>query len=170
METIDSLESLLLHEIKDLYYAEKQIVKALPKAIKKASSANLKNALEDHLAQTEGHVARLEQVFEILGQTPKTVKCQGMEGILDEAETNMKYDDSPETLDAAIIASAQKVEHYEIASYGSLVEWASILGRQDIKTLLSQTLQEEKKADQKLTELAASGINQQSARKQKLAA
>jgi ferritin-like metal-binding protein YciE len=170
METIDSLESLLLHEIKDLYYAEKQIVKALPKVIKKASSPTLKNALEDHLAQTEGHVARLEQVFEILGQSPKAVKCEGMEGILDEAETMMKQDDSPDTLDAAIIASAQKVEHYEIASYGSVVEWASILGRQDIKTLLSQTLQDEKKADQKLTQLAASGINQQSARKQKLAA
>jgi ferritin-like metal-binding protein YciE len=170
METIDSLESLLLHEIKDLYYAEKQIVKALPKVIKKASSPQLKNAIEHHLRETEGHVARLEQVFEILGQSPKAVKCEGMEGILDEAETTIKHCDSPETLDAAIIASAQKVEHYEIANYGSVVEWASILGRQDIKTLLSQTLQEEKKTDQKLTELATSGINQQSARKQKLAA
>jgi ferritin-like metal-binding protein YciE len=170
METIDSLESLLLHEIKDLYHAEKQILKALPKVIKKASSPNLKNAIQEHLSQTEGHVARLEQVFEILGQSPKTVKCEGMEGILDEAETVMKSDESPETLDAAIIAGAQKVEHYEIASYGSVIEWASVMGRHDIKTLLNQTLEEEKKADQKLTQLAASGINQQAAQKQKLAA
>ncbi|SPE56523.1 Protein YciF [Verrucomicrobia bacterium] len=159
METLDSLESLLLHEIKDLYHAEKQLVKALPKVIKKASSSELRNAIEQHLTETEEHVNRLEQVFEMLGQPPKAVKCQGMQGILDEAETTLGEKGTPETLDAAIIASAQKVEHYEIASYGSVVCWASMLNRQDVKDLLSRTLEEEKQADRKLTDLAKSSVN-----------
>lgn len=170
MENIDSLETLMLHEVKDMYHAEKQIVKALPKVIEKASSPALKSALQEHLTQTEAQVQRLEQVFAILGEKPKAVKCEAMAGILDEAETVMKYDDSPATLDAAIAASAQKVEHYEIASYGSLIEWAQTLGRQDVKNLLQQTLNEEKQADEKLTQLATSGLNQQAAEKQRMAA
>src|SRR5438067_9390009 len=143
MENINSLESLLLHEVKDLYHAEKQLVKALPKVIKKASSPELKHAVEEHLQQTEGHVNRLEQVFEMLGQPAKSTKCKGMAGILDEAEEVMKYDGTPEAKDAAIIMSAQKVEHYEIAGYGSAATWADLLGRQDLKNLLGLTLDEE---------------------------
>jgi len=161
MEKIESLESLLLHEVKDLYHAEKQLVKALPNVAEKASNPMLKSALEEHLQQTEGHVNRLEQIFQMLGQPVKGVKCKGMEGILDEGEEVLKIKDSPETRDAGIIMAAQKVEHYEIASYGSAATWAGMLGRQDIKNLLGQTLDEEEKADQKLTELAKSGINQQ---------
>ena len=160
MDRIESLEGLLLHEVKDLYNAEKQLIKALPKVIKKASSPDLKNAVERHLQQTEQHVNRLEQVFQMLGQPAKGVKCKGMEGILDEANEVMKQDASPEALDAAIIMSAQKVEHYEIASYGSAACWAAQMGRQDIKNLLGQTLEEEEQTDQRLSELAKRGINQ----------
>ena len=159
MEKINSLESLLLHEVKDLYHAEKQLVKALPKVAKKASSPELRNAVQEHLQQTEGHVNRLEQIFEMLGQPAKGTKCRGMAGILDEAEDVMDIKATPEALDAAIIMSAQKVEHYEIAGYGSAACWADTLGRQDIKNLLGQTLDEEERADQKLSELAKSSIN-----------
>jgi ferritin-like metal-binding protein YciE len=159
MENIDSLESLLLHEVKDLYHAEKQLVKALPKVAKKASSPELKHAVEEHLQQTEGHVNRLEQIFEMLGQPAKGTKCKGMAGIIDEAEEVMGYKGTPEARDAAIIMSAQKVEHYEIAGYGSAATWADLLGRQDIKNLLGQTLDEEERTDQRLTELAKSSIN-----------
>jgi len=163
MEKLDSLQSLLLHEVKDLYHAEKQLVKALPKVAEKASSPQLKNAVEEHLQQTEGHVNRLEEIFRMLGEPAKGTKCKGMAGILSEAEDTMDYKATPETLDAAIIMSAQKVEHYEIAGYGSAATWAGLLGRNDIKNLLGQTLQEEEQTDKKLTELAQSGINQTSA-------
>ena len=166
METMDSLESLLLHEIKDLYHAEKQLVKALPKVAEKASSAELRNAVQEHLQQTEGHVNRLEQIFQILGEPAKGTKCKGMAGILNEAESILKHDQSPATLDAAIIMAAQKVEHYEIAGYGSAASWADMLGRQDIKNLLGQTLEEEERTDKKLTELAKTGINQRAANRQ----
>ncbi|MGH7973643.1 MAG: ferritin-like domain-containing protein [Limisphaerales bacterium] len=170
MGKIDSLENLLVHELKDLYHAEKQLVKALPKVAKKASAQDLKNAIEEHLEQTEGHVERLEQVFEMLGQPAKAVKCKGMQGILEEGEETMKLKGTPETLDAAIILAAQKVEHYEIASYGSACAWADMLGRGDIKRVLAQTLDEEEETDQKLTDLAKSGINLSSARKMREAA
>jgi ferritin-like metal-binding protein YciE len=159
MEKMQSLEQLLLYELKDLYHAEKQLVKALPKAAKKASSPELKNAIEEHWRQTEGHVNRLEQVFELLGQPAKSVKCPGMQGILDEAEEVTKHKGTPETLDAAIITSAQRAEHYEIAGYGAVTTWAAMLGRPDVKTLLGQTLDEEKKADKKLKDLAKTTIN-----------
>lgn len=170
MDRIDTLENLLIHEIKDLYSAEQQLVKALPKVAKKAHSPQLRQAIEEHLQQTEQHVNRLEQVFEFLGQSAKAVTCKGMEGILDEGEDDMSMKGTPETLDAAIIAAAQKVEHYEIASYGSAAHWASILGRQDVKQLLGQTLEEEETTDKKLTQLAKSGINQNSAGKMREAA
>jgi len=169
MQKLDSLESLLLHELQDLYNAEQQLVKALPKVAKKASSPQLKSAIEEHLSQTEGHVQRLEQIFEILGEKAKGAKCKGMEGILDEGEEVMKFKGTPETLDAAIIMSAQKVEHYEIAGYGSAATWADYLQRRDIKELLGQTLEEEEETDGKLTELAKS-INQQSAQQMREAA
>ena len=163
MTKLNSLETLLLHEVQDLYSAEKQLVKALPKVAKKASSSELKSAVEDHLEQTEEHVNRLEQIFDMLGAKAKTSKCKGMQGILEEAEEVMKQGENSETLDAAIVLSAQKVEHYEIASYGSAAEWAGRLGRNDVKKLLGQTLEEEEETDQKLTELAESIINQRAA-------
>lgn len=165
MERLESLEHLLLHEVKDLYHAEKQLIKALPKVAKKASSPQLKSAVEEHLQQTETHVNRLERVFEMLGQPAKGVKCKGMKGILEEGEDDMSQKGTPETLDAAIIMAAQKVEHYEIAAYGSAATWAEMMGRKDIKELLGQTLEEEEKTDKKLTELARMGINQKSAEK-----
>jgi ferritin-like metal-binding protein YciE len=164
MEKMESLEHLLVHELKDIYNAEKQLVKALPKVAKKASSPELKSALEEHLEQTEEHVNRLEQIFEMLGQPAKGVKCKGMEGIIEEGEEMMKQKGTPETLDAGIILAAQKVEHYEIASYGTAAKWAARMGRQDIKKLLGQTLEEEEQTDRRLTQLAESGINQESAR------
>lgn len=165
MDEITSMEGLLLHEVQDLYHAEKQLVKALPKVAQKASSPELKSAVEEHLQQTEGHVNRLEQVFQLLGQPAKGVKCKGMAGIIEEAEEVMKQKGTPETLDAAIIMSAQKVEHYEIAGYGSAATWAGMMGRQDIKQLLGQTLEEERTTDKKLTELAEAGVNQRAVEK-----
>ncbi len=162
MEKLDSLENLFLHELKDVYSAEKQLIKTLPKVAKKASSPELRQAIEEHLEQTKEHASRVEQIFEILDQSPKAMKCKGMEGILEEGDEVMKMKGSPEALDAAIIAAAQKVEHYEIASYGTLATWADMMGRKDVKKLLGQTLDEEEETDQKLTDLAQSGINQSS--------
>src|SRR5262245_35560694 len=123
METFNSLEGLLLHEIKDLYHAEKQLIKALPKAADKATAPDLKSALEEHLVQTEEHVNRLEQVFNLLGVEADSETCKAMKGILSEADKLMKSDTNSDALDAAIIAAAQKVEHYEIASYGTVAKW-----------------------------------------------
>lgn len=169
MERLDSLEHLLIHELKDMYYAEQQLVKALPKVAKKTSSAPLRQLIEAHLKETEGHVSKLEQVFHLLDQPAKAIKCKAMVGILDEGEDLADEKGTPETLDAGIIASAQKVEHYEIASYGTLATWAEMLGRQEVKAILSQILDEEEKADQKLTDLAKSEINLQSAQMRKAA-
>ena len=163
MEKIQSLEDLLVHELKDIYHAEQQLVEALPDVIEKASTPELKNAIQQHLQETEGHVNRLEQIFDLLGQPAKTVKCKAMAGILDEGEEMMKQKAPPETLDAGIIMSAQKVEHYEICAYGSMATWAEMIGRNDIKMLLGQTLNEERRADQKLTEIAKASVNRQSA-------
>lgn len=170
MEKIESLEDLLLHELKDIYHAEQQLVKALPDVIEKASAPELKEALEQHLHETEGHVNRLEQIFDLLGRPAKTVKCKAMAGILDEGAELLKHKAPPETLDAGIIMSAQKVEHYEICAYGSAATWAEMLGRSDIKMLLGQTLNEEERADQKLTALAKAGINLQAAQQTSRAA
>ncbi len=159
MEKLNSLEHLFLMEVKDLYNAEKQITKALPKAAKKASSPELKSAIEEHLEQTEGHINRLEEVFKILGESPKGRPCAAMKGILEEAGEVMGQKAEPAVRDAAIIGAAQKVEHYEIASYGTVVQWAKQMGREDIKRLLGQTLDEEEKADLKLSELAKGSIN-----------
>lgn len=159
MEKMNSLNELFLLEVQDIYSAEKQITKALPKAAKKASSPELKSALEEHLQQTEGHVNRLEEVFKILGQPAKGHACAAMKGILAEAEEVISQKAEPSVHDAAIIGAAQKVEHYEIASYGTILQWAKQLGRDDVRQLLGQTLDEEKKADAKLSELAKSDIN-----------
>jgi ferritin-like metal-binding protein YciE len=163
MDKLDSLENLLLHEIKDIYHAEKQIIKALPKVAKKANNPELKSALEEHLRETEGQVERLERIFEILDQPAKGTPCKGMKGILEEGEEVMKKGGESEVLDAGILLSAQKVEHYEIASYGGAATWAKMLGRRDIQELLGQTLEEEKRTDQKLTNLAKEAVNQSAA-------
>lgn len=153
------LKELFIDELKDIYWAEKALVKALPKMIKKATSSELAAAIEDHLSVTETHVERLEQVFETIGEKASAKKCEAMEGLITEAEELMKEIEDDVVRDAAIISAAQKVEHYEIASYGTLVSFANTLGETDAAALLEETLNEEKEADQTLTEIAESSIN-----------
>jgi ferritin-like metal-binding protein YciE len=157
---LNSLQDLYIAELKDLYDAENRILKALPQMAEAANSPDLRNAFEEHLQQTRGHVSRLEQVFQQLSTTPKGVKCKGIIGIIDEGEDKMDEDASPAVCDAALIASAQRVEHYEIAAYGTVRTFARRLGFQDQAQLLDQTLQEEGMTDKKLTSLAESYINE----------
>jgi len=155
------LEKLFTDSLKDIYWAEKQLTKALPKMQKKATTDELKSAIEEHLAQTEEHVSRLEQVFEICGKKAQAKKCDAMEGLIEEGNTVVEEtEDGSMTRDAGIIMSAQKVEHYEIATYGCLVTFAKTLGIDEAADLLEQTLQEEKETDEKLTQIAESSINQ----------
>ena len=156
---VKSVNELLIDELQDIYHAEKQLVKALPKMAKNAKSDKLRQAVKHHLEQTKGHVQRLEQVFEKLDTKPRAKKCEAMEGLITEAEELMEEIATPEVLDAAMIAAAQKVEHYEIASYGTLSTLAEELGHTEAARLLEQTLNEEKAADQKLNEIALSGVN-----------
>ncbi len=156
---IDSLETLLVEELKDIYNAENQLLKALPKMAKKATSDELKSGFEEHLEQTRVHVKRLEEVFEELGKTAKGKTCHAMKGLLEEGAEIMGEEMEPHVMDAALIAAAQKVEHYEIASYGTVRTWAEMLGKDSACDLLQQTLDEEKETDEKLTELAESTIN-----------
>jgi ferritin-like metal-binding protein YciE len=144
--------------LKDIYWVEKQLTKAIPKMIKKTTSEELISALEEHLAVTEKQVSRVEKVFEVLGKTAKASKCPAMQGILEEADETMKETDGM-VRDAAIICSAQKVEHYEIASYGSLCAFANTLGLTKAAEILKQTLDEEKEADEKLSQIAESSVN-----------
>lgn len=153
------LRELFINELKDIYWAEKALTKALPKMAKKATSEELVAALEDHLAVTETHVERLEQVFETIGEKAAAKKCDAMEGLISEAEEIMKDTEDGVVRDAGIISAAQKVEHYEIASYGTLVSFANTLGESDAASLLEETLNEEKEADQTLTDIAVSSIN-----------
>lgn len=150
----ESLHHLYLNELHDLYHAENQIIKALPKMIESANSAELRNALSDHLEQTRTHVARLEQVFRLHNEEVKEEKCKGIVGIIDEGKDLIKHDENLDVRDAAIIASAQKVEHYEIASYGTARTWAQLMNHDEAARLLQQTLDEEEAADKKLTEIA----------------
>jgi ferritin-like metal-binding protein YciE len=152
--TKDSLRELYVDELRDLMSAEKQLTKALPKMAKAASSEELKEGFEKHLEQTKGHVERLEQVFEMLEQRPSGKKCMGMEGLVNEGAEIMHEDFSDEVMDAALISAAQRVEHYEIAAYGTVIAYADLLGESKHAALLRQTLQEEKETDQKLTELS----------------
>src|SRR4051812_29787194 len=158
---IDSLEMLLEEELKDLYSAEKQLVKALPKMMKKASSDELRTALEEHLEVTEAQVERLERVFEELGKPAKAKTCEAMKGLIEEAQDMMSEDMEDAVMDAAIIGCAQKVEHYEIASYGTVKTWAERLGLDEAAELLDETLQEEGDADQRLTEIAENVVNEE---------
>jgi ferritin-like metal-binding protein YciE len=157
---LESLRELYLHELKDVYSAEKQITKALPKMIKAASTPDLSSALKEHLAVTEQQIERLDRILAALDKTGRSnKKCKGMEGLLEEGEDLLKEEGAPEVLDAGIIAAAQKVEHYEIAAYGTLAAYARLLGESEAQGLLEQTLAEEKEADQKLSQLAESSIN-----------
>ena len=155
-----TLHELLVEEIKDLYHAEKQLTKALPKMAKAATHEDLRDAFESHLEETREQVTRLEEVFAVLGEKVKAKACAGMQGIIEEGNDLMKEDAEGSVLDAGLIASAQRVEHYEIAAYGTCVAWARLLGQDEAASLLEQTLEEEKAADEKLSALAESEINQ----------
>jgi len=156
---LKSLEDLFLHELKDIYSAEKQLLKALPKMAKAASSEKLQQAFEEHRDVTEVQVERLDQIFQDLGKAPRGVKCEAMEGLIEESKKLMEEEAEAPVCDAGLIAMAQKVEHYEIACYGTLKTYAQMLGHSDSVELLQQSLDEEKETDQRLTELAESEIN-----------
>ena len=158
-----TLDDLLVDQLRDVLYAERQITKALPKMARNASSTDLATALTNHLKETEGQIERLEQVFGLLDLTARGRKCEAILGLIEEGQSLMEEEAEPAVLDAGIIASAQKVEHYEIAAYGCLVTWAEQLGQTKAATLLRQTLDEEKAADVKLTGLAETVINLEAA-------
>jgi len=160
---IDSLKDVFLDQLQDVYSAERQLVSALPKIAKAAESSELRNAFEDHLQQTRTHVNRLEQAFQLLGQKAKENTCEGMQGLIEEGEEMISQWGNAEARDAGLIGAAQKVEHYEIASYGTLCTWAEQLGKPDVARLLHLTLDEEKQTDSKLSRLAEQMINQQAA-------
>jgi len=164
MAMLKSLEDLFTHELKDIYNAEKQLVKALPKMAKAAASEKLRAGFEEHLEQTEVHVERLETIFSSLDLSSRGVKCKAMEGLVEEGSEMIDEDAEPAVKDAGLIAAAQKVEHYEIASYGTLITFAELLGHSEAVDLLKQTLEEEKQTDEKLSELAESEINVQAQR------
>jgi ferritin-like metal-binding protein YciE len=160
---LNSLKELFVEELRDMYDAEKQIVKALPKVAKAASSTELRTALDEHLEQTKRQVERLEQIFASLGEEPKAKKCDGIRGIIEEGEDIVGQDGDAAVRDAGLIAGAQRVEHYEMAVYGSLKTWAGQLSDSKAVELLQATLDEEKHADQKLTQIAERAVNQQAA-------
>ncbi len=160
---IETFDDLFVHQLQDIYYAEKQLLKALPKMAEKATDPKLKQAFKSHLDETEGHVARVEQVFKMHGAKAKAVDCPAIDGIIEEANEVAGDVADKEVLDAALIAAAQAVEHYEITRYGTLVAWARQLGRDDCASVLEQTLKEEHAADDKLNKLAAGGINRKAA-------
>ena len=157
--THSKLMKLFEEELKDIYWAEQKLTKAIPKMIEKSTSEELKSALEDHLGETEEHVSRIKRVFSIIDKKAETQKCQALAGLVDEAEQIMNDCEDGAMLDAGIIAAGQKVEHYEIASYGTLIEFAKTLGFNDVADLLAETLKEEKAADEKLSEIAMSEVN-----------
>ena len=170
MAKLKSLDDLLVHELQDIYNAEGQILRALPKMIKAATHPQLQAAFEEHLEQTEGQVERLDQAFKLLGVPAKGKKCDGMAGLLEEGKKMMEEDAAPSVMDAALIAAAQKVEHYEIASYGTVRTWADLLGEKAAVKLLQETLDEEGAADQKLTELAEEIVNPEALSEELMAA
>ena len=160
---LDTMQELLCEELRDLYNAEQQLVKALPKMASAVSTPSLQDALQDHLVETEGHVRRLEQIFEVLDHKAAGKKCKGMEGLIEENKEMLEEDAEPEVLDAGLIVGCQKVEHYEIAGYGSVVTFAKLLGDQESARLLAQTLNEEERTDKLLSQIAESSINVQAA-------
>lgn len=160
---IETLDDLFVHTLQDIYYAEHQITKALPKMISMATDPELKSGFEKHLRETETQIQRLEQVFQMHGQTAKQVNCPAMDGIIKEANEISGEVSDKEVLDAALAAAAQAVEHYEITRYGTLVAWAKQLGRDDCASLLQQNLDEEYATDKKLTEMAEAKVNRRAA-------
>lgn len=160
---IKTLDDLFVHTLRDIYYAEKQIEKALPKMIDKATAPELKAGFQKHLEQTKGHIERVEEVFELHGVKAKEVNCPAIDGILEEADDVSGDVEDKDVLDAALIASAQAVEHYEITRYGTLIAWAKQLGRTDCASVLAKNLKEEEATDKKLTDMAESRINLQAA-------
>jgi len=160
---IKTMDDLFVHQLRDIYYAEKQITKALPEMIKNASDQQLKQGFQAHLRETENHVKRLDQVFELLGKKASGVDCPAIDGIVEEAEEVTGEVENKNVLDAALIAAAQAVEHYEMTRYGTLIAWAKQLGHGNVVSLLNQTLEEEKATDQKLTEMAEAQVNRKAA-------
>ena len=156
---IATFDDLFLHQLQDVYYAENQIIKALPKMTEKATAPDLKAGFEQHLTETEGQIARLDQVFSLIGEEPKGVSCPAIDGIIKEVNEVAGDIADKAVLDAALIASAQAVEHYEITRDGTLIAWAKQLGRDDVAALLQQTLDEEYATDDSLTEMAYAKIN-----------
>jgi ferritin-like metal-binding protein YciE len=160
---IKNMDNLFVYTLRDIYYAEKQIVKALPEMVEKASDPQLKQGFQKHLRETQNQVSRLERIFQLAGQEAKGVDCPAIDGLITEAEDVAGEVEQKDVLDAALIAAAQAVEHYEIARYGTLIAWAKQLGRQDCASLLAQSLEEEKATDKKLTEMAESKVNRKAA-------
>jgi ferritin-like metal-binding protein YciE len=160
---IHTMDDLFLHTLQDIYYAENQIVRALPEMIEKATDKQLAQGFKTHLEETKGQIRRLEQVFKLLGKEPQGVDCPATDGLIDEAEDIAGDIDDKQVLDAALIGAAQAVEHYEIARYGTLMAWAKTLGHQEAIRLLKQNLDEEKAADEKLSKLAESSVNRKAA-------
>jgi ferritin-like metal-binding protein YciE len=158
-----SFHDAFVDELRDLYNGEKQITRALPKMVKAAASAPLAEAFESHLQETLGQIERLEQVFESLGETPRGKQCEGLAGIIEEGKAIMAEDFDEATMDACLIAAAQRVEHYEIAAYGSAIAWAEAMGHGEAARLLRKTLDEEKAADETLSALADGGVNERAA-------
>ena len=167
---LDTLEKLFVSELRDLYNAENQLLKALPKMVKAASSEELKDGFEKHLEQTKGHVRRLEEIFEDLGEDPKGKTCKAMKGLIEEGSEILKEDGEESVLDAGIIVAAQKVEHYEIAGYGSVRTFAHLLGQNEAAKLLQATLDEESETNEILNKLAEGVVNPEALRETELAA
>jgi len=157
--SLNTLQDLLVAQLKDIYSAEKQITHALPKMVKTAANKSLAEAFSSHLTETEGQIARLEEIFQYLGVSPRGKKCHGMEGLLSEGAETMEEEGEPPVIDAGLITDARRVEHYEIAAYNSTIAIADVLGEGNIVKLLNQNLEEEKAADEKLTELARTEVN-----------
>ena len=163
MAEASTLHDAFIDELRDTYDAEKQLTKALPKLAKAAANPLLRDAFESHLQETQGHIERLEQVFESLDEKVRGKHCEGIAGIIDEGRAIMGEDFDESTMDACLIAAGQRAEHYEMAAYGTLVAWAQAMGHSEAATLLQATLDEEKAADEKLSSLAEGGINQNAA-------
>ena len=161
--TVKTMKDLFVETLKDIYYAEKQILKALPAMVKKAGDTKLKDALKTHRHETEGQIDRLEQVFKLMDVPARGKKCEAIEGIIAEAKEHMQDIEDPEVLDAGMIGSAQAVEHYEITRYGTLIAWAKQLGRDDAIELLEANLEEEKNADLLLSQIAEAAVNEKAA-------
>lgn len=163
MSGVTTIDQLFVEELKDIYSAETQITKALPKMAKASTSEELKTAFEEHLEETEGQIERLDQIFETLGVSPKGKTCEGMKGVITEGEEMLKETEKGDIRDSAMISAAQRVEHYEMAAYGAVRTYAQKLGKQQVVQLLEETLEEEKAADKKLTQIALK-IQQQALR------